>query len=735
MTDKKKLWRPSQAIMLIGLPLLSSCAFSQNTQDTTRTIKSPVQAIMTDPSGEPLSSASTGAFQSKTYKHPENRGPGHQIYYNLSVQYNESQLYNPLTNLPDTVKLRSLVGSKSNEKTPFVGPKVDLWPGETFRLTLDNNLPDDESCYSHTGGVDDPHCFNGTNMHTHGLWISPTGNSDNVLLKIDPGASFEYEYNIPFDHPAGTFWYHPHLHGSTALQVSSGMSGPLIIHGDRVPRFENNTLKAGDIDTLLTDSNETPLKERVLMFEQIAYACRNQEGNIETDANGQWKCKPGQVGQIEKYDQFGPGTWQNSKRYTSINGTVLPTIKDIAVGDVERWRFIHAGVRDTIGLQFKKAKLNNLNLSKVYKEFNKAKNADEKNEIVEKYCSGAPLNQYIIASDGLTRKQVSTQYKTVFQPGYREDVLMTFPEKGLYCMVDTHTNGLDTINKEKSSDQILALIDVNKAIQQTQPLPTNDKCQMAPNAIQVSNTKLSKSDKKVLAKQNETICSTLLTGAQKYSQEKVRTHVVDDIKNGLMLTAFVPHKDVSDSEVRGQQEQTLGFNILRSSGGNAFHIGNLDLNTTTYHRDLDTGEITPDKDGNTVIAPYGIVNGKAYAADVVDRKLPLGKAQEWKLGSVYEGHPFHIHVNPFQIVSIQDEHGKEVTGDPKSQYYGYKGVWRDTIFVRQGYLITMRTRYERYIGEFVLHCHILDHEDQGMMENVGIYLTNGKGQIVTDAHH
>jgi hypothetical protein len=37
-----------------------------------------------------------------------------------------------------------------------------------------------------------------------------------------------------------------------------------------------------------------------------------------------------------------------------------------------------------------------------------------------------------------------------------------------------------------------------------------------------------------------------------------------------------------------------------------------------------------------------------------------------------------------------------------------------------GYLITMRTRYERYIGDFVLHCHILDHEDGGMMQNVRI---------------
>ena len=80
-----------------------------------------------------------------------------------------------------------------------------------------------------------PHCFNGTNLHSHGLWISPTGNGDNVLLSINPGVSFQYEYNIPPDHPAGTFWYHPHRHGSTALQVSSGMAGALIVRGDRLP--------------------------------------------------------------------------------------------------------------------------------------------------------------------------------------------------------------------------------------------------------------------------------------------------------------------------------------------------------------------------------------------------------------------------------------------------------------------------------------------------------------------
>ena len=65
--------------------------------------------------------------------------------------------------------------------------------------------------------------------------MNPAGNGDNVLLSINPGVSFQYEYNNAPDHPAGTFWYHPHRHGSTALQVSSGMAGALIVRGDRPP--------------------------------------------------------------------------------------------------------------------------------------------------------------------------------------------------------------------------------------------------------------------------------------------------------------------------------------------------------------------------------------------------------------------------------------------------------------------------------------------------------------------
>src|SRR5258708_39789220 len=78
---------------------------------------------------------------------------------------------------------------------------------------------------------DEPHELYITNLHTHGLHVSPAGNSDNVFREIPPGASFQYTFTIPPDHPSGTFWYHPHKHGSVAYQMANGMAGALIVEG------------------------------------------------------------------------------------------------------------------------------------------------------------------------------------------------------------------------------------------------------------------------------------------------------------------------------------------------------------------------------------------------------------------------------------------------------------------------------------------------------------------------
>ena len=81
------------------------------------------------------------------------------------------------------------------------GPLLEAIPGDTVQLTFTNQLAQP------------------TNLHFHGLHIPPTGSGDDVFLEIPPGEKHTYDFQIPSDHPAGTFWYHPHYHGLVAEQL------------------------------------------------------------------------------------------------------------------------------------------------------------------------------------------------------------------------------------------------------------------------------------------------------------------------------------------------------------------------------------------------------------------------------------------------------------------------------------------------------------------------------------
>ncbi|GAA0624075.1 multicopper oxidase CueO [Sporichthya brevicatena] len=91
------------------------------------------------------------------------------------------------------------------------GPTLRVRPGDEIALRLVNQLPDM------------------TNLHTHGLRVSPTGPSDNPFLEIASGTAFDYRIRVPADHPVGTFWYHPHHHGVSADQIFGGLAGALLV--------------------------------------------------------------------------------------------------------------------------------------------------------------------------------------------------------------------------------------------------------------------------------------------------------------------------------------------------------------------------------------------------------------------------------------------------------------------------------------------------------------------------
>ena len=71
-------------------------------------------------------------------------------------------------------------------------------------------------------------------------------------------------------------------------------------------------------------------------------------------------------------------------------------------------------------------------------------------------------------------------------------------------------------------------------------------------------------------------------------------------------------------------------------------------------------------------------------------------------------HPFHQHVNAAQVLSIT---GADVSYPP----YATLPAWKDTVLVPKNGSVTMLVPVQDYAGTTVFHCHILEHEDIGMM--------------------
>jgi FtsP/CotA-like multicopper oxidase with cupredoxin domain len=94
-----------------------------------------------------------------------------------------------------------------------------------------------------------------TNLHTHGLQVSPVGNGDNPFIDLAPGEACDYEIPIPADQPPGLHWYHPHRHGSTSKQGWAGLAGAIIVEGglDDVPEIAGLTTRTLILQELWLD--------------------------------------------------------------------------------------------------------------------------------------------------------------------------------------------------------------------------------------------------------------------------------------------------------------------------------------------------------------------------------------------------------------------------------------------------------------------------------------------------
>jgi FtsP/CotA-like multicopper oxidase with cupredoxin domain len=154
----------------------------------------------------------------------------------------------------------------------YMPPLLRVGLGDVLRVRLQNNLPDGFS-----------------NLHFHGLSVSPRGRSDNVFIHVSPGHEFEYEVMIPQNgrQGPGLFWYHPHGHGFVTKQILGGLSGGLVVGGS---------------ETLFTILRDLP--ERFLFI---------------------------------KHAEPGGG-----REVISVNGQMNPVV-EIRPGEIQFWRIAHIG--------------------------------------------------------------------------------------------------------------------------------------------------------------------------------------------------------------------------------------------------------------------------------------------------------------------------------------------------------------------------------------------------------
>lgn len=168
--------------------------------------------------------------------------------------------------------------------------------------------------------------------------------------------------------------------------------------------------------------------------------------------------------------------------------------------------------------------------------------------------------------------------------------------------------------------------------------------------------------------------------------------------------------------------------------------------------------------------PVFKIDGEQFKEGRIDQLMLLGDAEEWTLVNTSVNsimHPFHIHINPFQVTEIYDPltMWDSVAKRPNPQKFPVRAAWWDVIAIPAGVqevvvgtdkdgnatytpvfldppppgakdttgynldakldergpgYVKIRSRFVDFPGKFVLHCHILGHEDRGMMQMVEV---------------
>jgi FtsP/CotA-like multicopper oxidase with cupredoxin domain len=540
------------------------------------------------------------------------------------------------------------------------GPTLRVRPGDWLEIEMPNDLPANDH-HARMGAF--PHHPFTINLHTHGLSVSPKGLSDNVLREMEPGTTSRVRIKIPEDHPSGTFWYHPHKHGAVTYQMFGGMAGFLIVEGG-----------PGTLDAL----PEVKAAREVLMGFQV----------IRTAADGRvpFVTPTAQQFSTNQANAVPEGLWsglKNSNAYVTTNGVIGPVLH-MRPGEVQRWRWLGAG----------------------------------SGEVFVTALQGHRL--HIVANDGITvprMRSLGRDEPYVLSSGQRADVLVKAGAPGTYLLqaLDPAAaqgwsvvsgSGIDPRPRQAliSLDTpalrypvTLATVVVSGPVLDM-PLP------QGPLAVPTGLTSI----------------ETMLNTAPDRTRRVVFEICGDQRGNAAVLSM----------QNAANRLPSCGWYYRKYD---AAYWGGTPFTSLLMMRDAaDDGVPAPVLDDNLPRVDYRKEGLFAEDAPLFDDMI-VGNVEEWTvINRSFSDHSYHIHQNPILVTHVN---GQRL--DPPQ--------WFDTILVPAAQpppippsptvpggvisnintatfgSITFRTYFAPVTeGSFVMHCHMVQHEDVGMMQRVDI---------------
>jgi FtsP/CotA-like multicopper oxidase with cupredoxin domain len=582
----------------------------------------------------------------------------------------------------------------------YPAPTLQVFPGERLIVHFENGLTGltirDYSIPQYTP-KDQPvplypeqMTSSPINLHTHGAHISPKGNADNVMLHIPPGMSNTYTYDIPRNMPQGLYWYHCHLHGLTAAQVYAGLVGLLA-----VGRTDGNL-------PLVTEKN-IPIRNMALQYNFVF----DRAGGLAQLNNLNWPQwvstiippKEGELANGTYRPSLAPVNFKQSKLGTkyftvwyagplSINNhrgqlEFIPSnLQQFTAADSKAGSDVPANpslpdyqrdVQFTVNGEFQPVIKSKAGQTEIWVLANVSDIAYINVQFTET-ATGRHPPIAIVGQDGNPYTVVhypptDNGTRLLIPPASRFAIAVTIPAEGdLVLEMSERGGGARTIT--------------------------------APGVLYTNNG--SDSAPAVLGS------LSVLPAAVSYF-------------DGFF---FFPTQVLARATAAEPGGVTTAFTEGQSLGG--------------YTSFVDLANATPDFKRQILISG-GFLNTMASASDPkafvyafdggafpnVPLVQPrLNSVEEWRfVNNNNDEHPIHVHVNDFQVIEYFDPTTGLRTGPDKFSIDNANApaptMHGDESVIAPG-ILTIRTRFDEYTGLYVMHCHRLNHEDNGLMALINV---------------